>query len=66
MSVHAQYQSAETNSPYNLMGFMMDILNCQSRKSTGEINDINGGCFDLGELVPELWYWYIDLACCDT
>ncbi len=50
-----------TSSPNNLMNFMMDIL----RKSTGEINDINDGCFSSGELVPELWYCacsLIDLA----
>ncbi len=52
---HAQYQNSGTSSPNNLMGFMMDILSCQSRKSTGEINDMNDGCFNLGELVPELW-----------
>ncbi len=35
--------------PNDVMGFMMDILSCQGRKSTGDLND---GCFSLGELVP--------------
>ncbi len=65
MSGHAQYQSSRTSSPNHMMGFMLDILSCQSRKSAGEIND---GCFNLGELVQELWYWacpLIDHACWD-
>ncbi len=69
MSEHAQYQSSETSSPNNLMSLMMDILSCQSRKSPGENNDINDGCFNLGELVPELWYCarsLSGLACCNT
>ncbi len=59
----------QASSPNNLMGFMMDALSCQSRDRAGEINDINDGCFNLGELVPDLWYCaflLIDLACCDT
>ncbi len=51
------------------MGFMMDILSCQSRKSTGEMNDINDGCFNLDVIVSELWSCarsLIDLTCCDT
>ncbi len=69
VSEHAENQSSGTSSPNNLMRFMTDILTCQSRKSTGEINDIDDGFFNLGELVPELWYGacsLIDLACCDT
>ncbi len=69
MSEHAQYQSSGTSSPNNMMGFMMDILSHQGRKSTDEINDINDGCFTLGEFIPELWHCacsLVDLACCDT
>ncbi len=47
----------------------MDILSCQSRKSAGEITDINDGYFSLGELVSELWYCacsLTDLAHWDT
>ncbi len=43
MSEHAQCQSSGTSSLNNLMGLMMDILSCQNRKSTGEINNINDG-----------------------
>ncbi len=39
-------QNPETSSPNHLMGFMMDILSW-SRKGTGEISDINDGCFSL-------------------
>ncbi len=69
MSEHAQYQSSGTSSPNNLMGYMVDILSCQCRKSAGKTNDINDACFNLGKLVPELWYCarsLIDLAFCDT
>ncbi len=44
-------QVTVTGSTNNLMGFMTDILSCQSRKSTGENNKINEGCFSLRELV---------------
>ncbi len=62
VSEHAQQQSSGTNSPNDLMGYMMDILSCQSRKSTSETNEINDGCFNLGELVPELCYWACSLT----
>ncbi len=54
MSEHAQYKSSGTSSHNNRIGFMIYILSSQSRKSMCEINGIINGCFNLGELVPEL------------